>query len=387
LEADPAPPPQRSAGAGNTKLFVEGAVGRASQRFGLGDRTISRATIDLRHAQRLSPSLQATISARVDTTQPQDARIGGAVFSLREAYAGWQSENAGQVLEVGRINLREGPAYGYNPTDYFRGYALRTVTSANPSTQRENRLGTVMLRGQALRGSTSLAVAYAPKLENQPSTQGWNADLGATNDRQRALVTLSQRWTEKINTQLSIFKQAGLKWQTGLSGSALLSDAVVAHAEWSIGEGPTAGVALQRQRQRAATGLTYTTAGRLSLTAEWHYNGAAADRAGYQTWRARVPQALPAYYLQSLALQDNASRQAWFFYGTQRDLLVKNLDLTALTKLNRSDNSRLAWLELRYRMDRFDLSLQWQHTHGEAGSEYGSLPFRNTAGAVLTAYF
>ena len=47
----------------------------------------------------------------------------------------------------------------------------------------------------------------------------------------------------------------------------------------------------------------------------------------------------------------------------------------------------MAWLELRYRMESVDLSLQWQHTHGAAFSEFGSPPFRNTAGAVVTAYF
>lgn len=387
LEADPAQPGKPGRAAGSTKLFLEGAVGRATQRYGLGDRTVSRATADLRHAQSFTTSIQATVSARVDATQPEDMRIGGAVFSLREAYGGWQSTDAGQLLEVGRINLREGPAFGYNPTDYFRGNALRTVTSANPATQRENRLGTVMLRGQALWPTTSLAVAYAPKLDDRPSEEGWNVDLGATNDRKRALVTVNQRWTEKVNTQLSFFRQAGLKWQMGLSGSTLLTDALVAHAEWSTGGSSRFGDASVKQRPRAATGLTYTTASHLSVTTEWHYNGSAVDRGAYKALRAQTPQALPSYYLQNLVLQNSASRQAWFIYVTQRDLGMKNLDLTALTKLNRADNSRLAWLELRYRMDSVDLSLQWQHTRGEAGSEFGSVPFRNSAGAVVTAYF
>lgn len=387
LEAEPAPPNPPGGGGGGTKFFVEGAAGRASQRYGLGDRTVSRGSVDLRHAQRLSPALQATVSVRLDATQPQDERIGGTVLSLREAYGGWQNNEATQLLEIGRINLREGPAYGYNPTDYFRGNALRTITSANPATLRENRLGTVMLRGQALWSKASMALVYAPELEDAASTKGLSADLGATNDRQRALLTLNNRWSESVNTQLSFYKQAGLDWQTGASGSALLSDALVAHGEWSSGVAPRAGETEMKRRQRAAIGATYTTAGRLSVTAEWQYNGTAADRATYLTWRQQSPQLLPAYQLQSVALQDNASRQAWFFYVTQRDLGLKNLDLTALAKLNRSDNSRLAWLELRYRMSDVDLSLQLQHTDGEAGSEFGTAPLRNTAVAVLTVYF
>jgi hypothetical protein len=40
------------------------------------------------------------------------------VNSLREAYLSWQPEGGNMVMEFGRINLRYGPGYGYNPTDF-----------------------------------------------------------------------------------------------------------------------------------------------------------------------------------------------------------------------------------------------------------------------------
>ena len=52
---------------------------------------------------------------------------------------------------TGRINVRNGAALGYNPTDFFRSGALRSVVSIDPNSLRENRLGTVMLRPTAHR--------------------------------------------------------------------------------------------------------------------------------------------------------------------------------------------------------------------------------------------
>ena len=40
------------------------------------------------------------------------------------------------------------------------------------------------------------------------------------------------------------------------------------------------------------------------------------------------------------------------------------------------DQSRLLWLEGRYRWPRIDLALQWQLDSGQPGSNFGSLPDR-----------
>lgn len=385
--------PGQTAGSDDSKLFVEGAIGHARQRYGLGSRTISRATVDARHVARFAASAQATLSARIDATDPQDERISGTVFSLREAYVGWQDDTATHVVEFGRINLREGPGYGYNPTDFFRDHALRTITTVNPFTLRENRMGTVMLRAQRLWPGGSLAVAYAPKLESRRSDEGFSADLGATNARDRALLTLSHRVTQALNAQALLYKEQGSSARVGASLTALLSDAAVVHAEWSHSrESDLLSRALglpgdTHSEDRGTVGVTYTTATRLSLTAEYQYNGFALDRRG---WRALESLGLPAqsaYFLQSQSLQDNAARHAVMLYAVQRDLGVKNLDLTGLVKLNRSDRSRMLWLDLRYRLDTFDVALQAQHNGGDAGSEFGIVPVRNSVGVVGTFYF
>ena len=383
---------EKSAAPGR-KLFVEGAVGRADQRYGLGSRTISRASVDFRDSGRLSPSIQATLSARVDATDPDDPRIDGAVLSLREAFLGWQDETASYLAELGRVNLRDGPGYGYNPTDFFRDQALRTLTTVNPFTLRENRMGTVMLRAQRLWPDASLSVVLAPKLESRRSSAGFNADFGATNAQSRASVALSNRWSEKVNTQFLAYKEDSASVRFGGSLTALVSQAAVLHAEGAWGREPdllsrALGLAAPAtSRSRLAAGLTYTTDSKLSITAEVQYNGFALGR---DQWLAQVqpnPLVQAAYYLKSQDLQDNAGRQSWLLYAVQRDLGVKGLDLTALVKVNRNDHSRMLWLDLRHRFDQVDLALQLLRNTGVGGSEFGVIPIRDSVGLVATFYF
>ena len=377
-------------------MFVEGAVGRATLRYGLPDDTMSRLSFDFRQSSKLGSSTRAALSARIDATNPKDRRINAAVLSLREAYVGWQDESAQHSVEVGRINFRDGPGYGYNPTDFFRDGALRTVTSANPFSLRENRMGSVMLRTQSAWSSSTLSLALSPRLESAPSDKGLSLDIGATNRRNRGLVSLGQRLSETANFQLLAYKESNARVRFGASFTALATQAVVAHGEWSYGREPdllsralsgTGRASGGSSSSRVATGLTYTTSTRLSLTAEYQYNGFALDQS---TWRS-LGQTNPAvsllYVSQAFALQDIASRQAWLAYVTQPDVGMKNLDLTLLYKHNRTDNSHLFWLELRRKLEKFDLRVQLQRNMGVAGSEFGSNPIRSSVGMVAAVYF
>ncbi len=379
--------------APTSKLFVEGAIGAADRRHGSGSHSIGRASIDFFHAARLAPGLQGVISDRLDAMHPADIGQDPTVNSLREAYLSWQPADSKNIFDLGRINLRHGPAYGYNPTDFFRDYSLRTVTTLNPLSLRENRLGTVVLRGQRLWSGGSVSLALSPKLENRPSSDGMSLDLGATNNRDRALVTLGSQLSERISGQLLLYKESTLPAQIGANVTALLSDAMVGYAEWSRGSEPdllTRAWNLpdaRSTRNRFAGGITYTTASKLSITGEYQYNGFALDKAGWDQASASGPTALGSYLLEAQRRQDLASRQAYLIYATQKSLLLQNLDLTALLRTNINDHSRLGWLELRYHWPRWDLALQVQQQNGVDASEYGLLPYRRSVQVLLAHYF
>ena len=384
--------PAKSGAARDTKIFVEGAIGNSSQRYLLHSRDIGRASFDLSHTLRLGPGWRAVISDRLDLIHPRDAGLDEAVNSLREGYLSWQPEGANTLVEFGRINLRYGPGYGYNPTDFFRDGSLRALTTADPFALRENRLGTVMLRAQHLWNGGSISIVFSPKLADRPNPDGWSLDLGSTNNRDRALVALGTQFSQRLSSQLLLYKQAGLTPALGANMTALLSDAATAHLEWSRSKEPDllsralALPATTSTRNRFVGGATYTTTGKLSITAEYQYNGFGLDQT---TWSAlaATPVAQAAYLREALRLQELAPRQAYLIYVTQKGLGLKDLDLAAYIRFNPGDNSRLAWVELRHHWPSFDLTFQLQQNMGRASSEFGILPDRRTMQLLGTYYF
>ena len=390
LEAAPEP---RVEGALGSKIFIEGAVGNASQRYVPESRNIGRASLDFSHTARLLPGLRAVVSDRIDHIYPADASADATVNSLREAYLSWQPEAGNTIVELGRVNLRYGTGYGYNPTDFFRDGSLRTRTTANPFALRENRLGSVMLRAQRLWTDGSLSVAYSPKLADRPNADGWSLDLGSTNNRNRILVALGTQFSQKVNSQLLLYKEDGASATVGASGTALLSDAATAHAEWSYGREPDllsralAAPGAAVGKSRFAAGLTYTTLGKLSVTAEYQYNGFAL---GKQAWANLGATSIPgqiAYLTEAQRLQELAPRQAVLIYVTQKGLVLKDLDLTAFIRVNALDHSRIVWFELRNHWPSFDLAFQLQQHIGRSTSEFGILPDRRVLQVLGTYYF
>ena len=376
----------------DTKIFIEGALGNSSQRYQSQSRDLGRASFDFSHSARLGPGLRAVFSDRIDKIHPAD--VGDSTInSLREAYLSWQPEGGNTVVEFGRINLRYGPAYGYNPTDFFRDGSLRTLTSANPFALRENRLGTVMLRGQRLWTDGSLSVAYSPKLASRPSTDGWSLDLGSTNNRDRVLIALGTQFSQRVNGQLLAYKENGLSTTLGASLTALLSDAATAQMEWSRGREPdllsralaTPGVT--STRSRFSGGFTYTTLGKMSVTAEYEYNGFALSQSNWAALGATSPATQVAYLIEAQRLQEQVPRQAMLIYVTQKSLGLKDLDLTAFLRINANDHSKLAWVELRHHWPSFDLALQLQQNIGRITSEYGIQPDRRIIQILGTYYF
>lgn len=383
-----------SPASGSTKVFVEGSLGHQSRRYQLGGQDTQRLSLDFAYSANIGTGLRAVVSNRLDYNHPAAARMDATVNSLREAYLSWQPEgSAGYALDFGRINMRGGPGYGYNPTDFFRDGSLRVLTSADPFVLRQNRLGTVMLRGQRIWDGGSLSLSYSPKLDTRPSTDGWSLDLGSTNNRDRGLIALGTKISERVNTQVFLYKEDGRSASIGANVTALISDAATAHLEWTRGKEPdllsravTAVPATVAVRNRLVAGATYTTLSKTSITFEYQYNGFGLNKAGLNALAASPANQL-AYFGEALRLQELAPRQAYLIYVTQKGLFLKDLDLTAYLRVNPGDNSKLAWFELRHHWSNFDLSLQWQQNIGRSNTEFGVLPERRWIQVLGTYYF
>jgi hypothetical protein len=376
----------------NWHIFTEGELGTVDQRYGLPTLHTERWSLDAQYDKVLAPGWRVLLSDRLDITSQDKFSHHDTINTLKESYLSWQASDD-QIVDLGRINVRNGVATGYNPTDYFRSYALRSVTSVDPISLKKNRLGSVMLRGQKLWDGGSLTALYSPNLESQPSTASFNADLGATNHDDRWLLSTTKKLSDNLSPQWMIFGQAHHAPQFGANLTGVLNDSTVAFAEWSGGRSRS----LRYQalgtsddyafRSRLATGLTYTTTNKITLTLEYDYNGAGLDRQDWEALRRGSPLAYAQYRVYAQNIQDPVTKQSLFFFGTWQDAMINHLDISAMERFNHADHSRMSWLEGRYHWDHVDLALQWQLNSGDAGSEFGAAIQKRVVQLVGTYFF
>ena len=373
------------------RAFVEGAAGQGTLGGSDAHFGTSRGSLDVRYDANVAQELRVVLSDRFDGVHSNGVPTGENVNTLREAYLSW-ARTDDQIIDFGRVNVRHGVALGFNPTDWFKEGALRSVVSPDPAVLRENRQGTVVLQGQKLWATGSLTAAFSPKLGDAPNPATFAFDAGATNPRNRWLLTGSYKVSDKLNPEVLLYGGTDTPTQVGLNASALIGESTVLFGEFSAGKGRSlTAQALnlaesQRNQRRAALGLTYTTGFNLTATAEAEYNSAAPDRNQWNALPGLDPGAPLRVLGTSQTLQDLPVRRAWFFYATWKDVVLRRLDVSAFMRHDAETSSRAQWLEARYHWDRAELALQWQLYSGRPGSVYGSVPQRRTVELVLRAY-
>lgn len=347
-----------------------------------------RAASSLSYDGRLFGGWRAVFSNRLDTGWRDAKGSFNAVDTLKQAYLSWQPISS-VLLDAGRINMREGVASGFNPTDFFKADAIRSVVSIDPASLRENRLGSVMLRGQVLWASGSMTALVSPRLADRASDATFNPDFGATNRQWRYLMTATQRLYEGFSPQWMVYGGSDIPPQIGVNATALLDDATVVFAEYaggrsqSLAEGPSAH---NRFHSRLATGATRTFPGKVSVTLEYDYDGRSANRSA---WNAlgTDPARDGAYRGAVARAQELTTRQSVFGYISWQDAIVRHLDATLMGRYDLVDNSFFTWVEARYHWPRADLAVQWQADHGGSRSVYGASSQSNVLQAILTFYF
>ncbi|MEB0141020.1 MULTISPECIES: hypothetical protein [unclassified Undibacterium] len=382
--------------ASNVRWFAEAAGGAATRRSDGSTTSNQRLSFALQYDGNFAPGWRAVLSDRLDVNWPSLIAQQPAINTIKEAYVSWQAQSD-RLFDVGRINVRNGVALGYNPNDYFKTASLRSVVSSDPASLKENRQGSVMLRAQKLWSGGSSSLVFSPGLSRSPNAAQFNPDVGATNAENRWLLSVSQTITEGWQPQLLLYKNAGQAVQLGLNLTSLVDDATVLFVEWSGGQARSSmAQALLAQgrnvaddtrwRNRLASGATYTTTNKISLTAEFDYNGAALDDA---QWNAAAHAPLGVYaayrgYLQTV--QEAPTKRAVFVYASWQDALINHLDISAMQRYDMADASRLQWLEARYHLKQVEFALQWQRNSGRALSNYGAA-LQSQNWAVLARYY
>jgi hypothetical protein len=371
-------------------LTTEAALTESALRAG-GEANEERVSFDLRYDGALSTGLRVMMADRLDVDWLGSWDDPQQVNTLKEAYLSWQPQS-GLLFDAGRINARQGVAVGYNPTDFLRANTLRSIDSLDPNSLRDERLGTVMLRGETLWDNGAFTALYAPKLADGPANGPFDADFGATNSRSHWLLSLSQRLIAGWTPQWLLFGSTGASPQVGVNSTAVLGSSTVAFLEASGGSTPSLWTQAQglpdeaSLRGRAAAGLTYSTANKLSVTFEDEYDGAALGRDAWRAARAGDPRAYLRYRDFVAAQQELPTQHSAFVYATWVDCMVRHLDLTAFVRVDLIDHSRLPWTELRYRWTHIDAALRWQDYQGAPATDFGASSTRQTWQLLLDYY-
>jgi hypothetical protein len=376
------------------RAFGELAATRSSLRGAADSEDEARLSFDLRYDGTLAPGWRLVFSDRLDLARRDQAPRENNVNTLREAYLSWQAMPE-FALDVGRVNLRYGAAFGFNPTDFFKEGALRSVVSLDPPSLRENRQGTFVVQAQRLWSASAVSVALSPDLgRDTPSDATWSLDTGATNPRHRWLVAASHKFSDAFNPQLLVHGGEGTPTQVGLNLSALVGSSTVAFAEVASGRGlPLATHALgtpgsERSQRRAALGFTHTTPFNLALTVEAEYDGAAPTRAEWNALTSGAPLNALLLLAEAERRQDLPTRSALFVHARWQDAFTPGLDLSAFVRRDNETRSQTRWLEARWRWERrFEFAAQWLQFAGAADSVYGALPLKHSVQLSARAYF
>ena len=340
---------------------------------------------------------------------------------LREAYVSWELTPS-TYLEAGRINLRNGAALGFNPTDFFKARTLVGQPSLDPSAIRQNRLGTLMARAQKIWSNGSVGVAFAPKLFEpsrivDDSRVGVDPSFDATNAANRALGTVSLDLGNWSPQWLGYYEHDRSK--IGFNLARPFGDAVVAYVEWA--GGMEANLIAQSSayarttneiiaspqpflptdtsaafRNDIAAGASWTIASTLTFNVEYHFHQGGFNRQDWQNWfdinGTDLNPALTAarhWYIRGYAAdqQDPPSRHQIFVRASWPSAIVRELELSGFAFVDLYYGSTLAQLIANYYLsNRWTLAAYGAMNAGSARSERGSLPQFGSVVLQVIAY-
>jgi hypothetical protein len=423
----PQPPPPG-------KLFLEDAFALPASRGGLvvpfpppqPALWQNRTSLDATYQWHLSEVLTATLSDRFNVIEQNDYDFpdhSNLRNDFREGYLTWEP-GARTYLEAGRINLRNGVALGFNPTDFFKTNTVLDQASLDPSVIREDRLGVLMLRGQAIWGGGSASLAFAPKVQSALSVSaseqasGFDPRFDRTNPADRLLLSVNLDFAD-LSPQALVYHE-GNRTRFGLNVSRQVGQSVIAYAEWAGGQEPTLIAQAVNYGKRTGTlpenapvlpptatgasfqndlvvGASWTSAEKITVNLEYHYSQAGFSAADWRNWfaigaaRSNVPPVTgELWYIRGYAAdqQQPLTQHEIFLRADWTDAIVTNLEFSAFTFVNLYDGSTLSQLSASYYLSSaWTIGAYATATFGGARSQYGSQPQARSIIAQAIRYF
>ncbi len=329
-------------------------------------------------------------------------------LDIKEAYFSWQKSPTA-FFDLGRINIKNGVATGFNPTDYFKVGTVLDRNTEDVSQLRDARLGALLVQGQKLWQGGSLSVLATPKINHKANH--WTTDkeiaglnLHKSNDRSRVLLKLTQEINDGFSPELLYYNEAG-NHNIGLNLSRVINKKWFAYAEWNIGkrrnlidealkdarEVAQLSPAIMQKfkkdngksyQQQAATGASYTSESNITTKFEYHFNQAGLSKTQAGNWfslglKARNPTEIGQLLsIRGLAQTrgEPLGKHSLFIRSNWTDAGRDDLDLTGLLLADLNDNSFIAQAQATYELNnKSTVSLRIAKYQGDKESIYGSL--------------
>ena len=339
-------------------------------------------------------------------------------FDARELFASWRPLE-GIFLDAGRINFKSGVGLGFNPTDFFRTRAVVEPLSVDPSALREDRLGTMMVRGQFVWHGGAVTAAYAPKLTSpsrlyQDTTlPSIDPMLDRTNAHNRLLLKSNFELGEDLSPEVLLYDEDG-SFRVGANLTRTFGKQLVAYAEWAGGSqssltsealsygaltGSLPAIAAPASsttsfQQDLSAGFSYATESRLTFWVEYHLHQAGFSRQDWQSWfaegAARPALAPLLWYVRGHALEQQVplSKHNLFLRADWTDAFLFNFELTAFANVDLYDGSTLGQLTASYAVTNlWTIALLGSANFGSRRSEFGSLPSASSVLLTIRRYF
>ena len=411
--------PGVSASNSSGTLYLEEAPEYQTNRHNLlvplpgggGPEFINRTFADGHGGWQWGQSFKLAYSARIEYASGDPSR-DSFNYDLRELFLSWTPGSQRRwFTDIGRINVRNGVAYAFNPTDYFRSQSVVDEVSQDPSVRRENRLGTLMVRGQYFLGGATLTAIYAPKLYSQPlsltAVPSWSdPQLRRTNADNRFELSASVDFGHDLSPQAVLYHSDG-RWSYGVNLARGFGTQTTAYVEWSASQRSSLITEAMQYGERTGTfsnsiapiptdpgqhvehdlaaGISYTTRSNINFIAEYDLHQAGFSKTDWRHWFAYGVTGNPVldaelWYLRDYASvqQEPISRQSVFLRVAKDNWPIPHLSASALAIVDLAGTSGLSQADLSYRVSsHVQLELIFQAALGNQRSNFGSLPTSN----------
>ena len=319
-------------------------------------------------------------------------------------------------IQIGRINIRNGVASGFNPTDWFRDNSLVVTGSAAPADRRRERLGVFALTGTTSLGQTLMQVGYRPAITADDGSLLTDADsFGLGLHRTNPTDAVFAKVTPNIDDNISFTANAVLldgEPGLGFEVSGTLGEALVLYSEvmaqrrvslasealadgsgsagFRAGVGADAGRSVQVQAVVGANWAlpTQIVGNReMSLVFEYHLNPGGLSGSQIEALSAASGSdraAAGALYALANRRQEPLAEQQIFARFSWTDAIGES-DLSLLAFYVPDDGSGLAQVSLDVPFGQSaTLNLRGVQTFGSASSIYGANPIERSLQAALT---